>query len=77
MAPGNPSRVAAMARSRCRAARFAANSDGILLSEVAFGEGHMDLPQVAAMMQKNDPRMLFQLEMITRVPHPPPHRLNR
>ena len=51
--------------------------DGILLSEVAFGEGHMDLPQVAAMMQKNDPRMLFQLEMITRVPHPPPHRLNR
>ena len=42
--------------------------DGILLSEVPFGDGHIDLLAVVTMMQKKDPRMLFQLEMITRDP---------
>ncbi len=42
--------------------------EGILLSEVPFGEGHLDLPAIVAMMQKKDPNMLFQLEMITRDP---------
>jgi hypothetical protein len=41
---------------------------GILLSEVGFGDGHLDLPAIVAMMQKKDPKMLFQLEMITRDP---------
>jgi sugar phosphate isomerase/epimerase len=43
-------------------------SDGILLSEVAFGEGHLDLAAIVARFQKKDPRMLFQLEMLTRDP---------
>ncbi len=42
--------------------------DGILLSEVAFGDGHLDLAGVVAMMQKRNPKMLFQLEMLTRDP---------
>ena len=42
--------------------------DGILLSEVAFGDGHLDLAAVVAMLQKKDPNMIFQLEMITRDP---------
>jgi sugar phosphate isomerase/epimerase len=42
--------------------------EGLLLSEVPFGEGHLDLPAIVAMMQKKDPNMLFQLEMITRDP---------
>jgi sugar phosphate isomerase/epimerase len=42
--------------------------DGLLLSEVPLGEGHMDLPAFVAMMQKKNPRMLFQLEMLTRDP---------
>lgn len=42
--------------------------EGILLSEVPFGDGHLDLPGVVRMMQKKDPAMLFQLEMITRDP---------
>jgi sugar phosphate isomerase/epimerase len=41
---------------------------GLLLSEVPFGEGHLDLLGVVTMLQKNDPKMLFQLEMITRDP---------
>jgi sugar phosphate isomerase/epimerase len=41
---------------------------GLLLSEVALGDGLMDLPAVVAMMQKKNPKMLFQLEMITRDP---------
>jgi sugar phosphate isomerase/epimerase len=41
---------------------------GLLLSEVPFGEGRLDLPGIVAMMQKKDPKMLFQLEMITRDP---------
>ncbi len=42
--------------------------EGLLLSEVPFGDGHNDLPAIVAMLQKKDPDMLFQLEMITRDP---------
>lgn len=42
--------------------------NGLLLSEVPFGDGHFDLPKIVATMQKKDPKMLFQLEMITRDP---------
>ncbi|MEZ5401328.1 MAG: TIM barrel protein [Bryobacteraceae bacterium] len=42
--------------------------DGILLSEVPLGEGHNDLPMIVAMLQKRNPKMLFQLEMLTRDP---------
>ncbi len=41
---------------------------GLLLSEVPFGEGQLDLPTIVAAMQKKNPKMLFQLEMITRDP---------
>ena len=41
---------------------------GILLSEVPLGDGNMDLPAFVAMMQKRNPKMLFQLEMLTRDP---------
>ena len=41
---------------------------GVLLSEVALGDGLMDLPGFVAMMQKKNPKMLFQLEMLTRDP---------
>ena len=43
-------------------------SDGILLSEVPFGDGHLDLAGIVARFQKKDPKMLFQLEMLTRDP---------
>lgn len=42
--------------------------EGILLSEVAFGDGLLDLKHVVEMLQKTDPDMIFQLEMITRDP---------
>lgn len=42
--------------------------EGILLSEVAFGDGHIDLPAFVEKMQQKDPDMIFQLEMITRDP---------
>jgi sugar phosphate isomerase/epimerase len=42
--------------------------EGLLLSEVPFGEGHLDLLAIVTMMQNKDPKMLFQLEMITRDP---------
>lgn len=42
--------------------------EGILLSEVPFGDGHLDLLGVVRMMQNKNPEMLFQLEMITRDP---------
>ena len=43
-------------------------SDGILLSEVGFGDGLLDLAGIVARFQKKDPKMLFQLEMLTRDP---------
>jgi sugar phosphate isomerase/epimerase len=42
--------------------------DGILLSEVPLGDGYMDLHGLVARMQKRNPKMLFQLEMLTRDP---------
>lgn len=42
--------------------------DGILLSEVPLGDGHFDLPAFVSRLQQKDPRMLFQLEMLTRDP---------
>jgi len=43
-------------------------SEGILLSEVGFGDGYLDLAGIVARFQKKDPKMLFQLEMLTRDP---------
>ncbi len=42
--------------------------DGFLLSEMALGEGMLDLPGMVATLQKKDPNMIFALEMITREP---------
>ena len=42
--------------------------EGILLSEVPFGDGQLDLAGIVARFQKKDPKMLFQLEMLTRDP---------
>jgi len=42
--------------------------EGILLSEVPFGEGYQDLPAVVAQVQKTNPNIIFLLEMITRDP---------
>ena len=42
--------------------------DGILLSEVALGDGHIDLAAIVTRMQKKNSKMLFQLEMLTRDP---------
>lgn len=41
---------------------------GILLSEVPFGDGHFDLLGLVNRFQKKNPKMLFQLEMLTRDP---------
>jgi sugar phosphate isomerase/epimerase len=42
--------------------------DGILLSEVPFGEGNFNLPELVKRIQKKDPNMIFQIEMLTRDP---------
>ncbi len=42
--------------------------DGFLLSEMALGEGMLDIPGMVADLQKRDPDMIFALEMITRDP---------
>lgn len=42
--------------------------EGILLSEVPLGEGLFNLPAFVAKAQKKNPKMLFQLEMLTRDP---------
>jgi sugar phosphate isomerase/epimerase len=41
---------------------------GILVSEVPFGDGHLDLLGIVTRFQKKNPKILFQLEMITRDP---------
>ncbi len=41
---------------------------GILLSEVPFGDGHLDLAGLVARFQRKNPKILFQLEMLTRDP---------
>ena len=43
-------------------------ADGFLLSEVPLGEGFLDLPKMIAVMLKANPRIRFNLEMITRDP---------
>jgi sugar phosphate isomerase/epimerase len=42
--------------------------DGFLLSEVPLGEGLLDLKQIVQLLRKKDPKMIFNLEMITRDP---------
>jgi sugar phosphate isomerase/epimerase len=42
--------------------------DGFLLSEVPLGEGFLDIKGMVAALQKKDPNMAFDLEMIVREP---------
>lgn len=42
--------------------------DGFRLSEVPLGTGLLDLPAVVAALRKGNPRIRFQLEMMTRDP---------
>lgn len=42
--------------------------DGFLVSEVALGDGILDLPAMVKELQTRDPDMVFALEMITRDP---------
>lgn len=42
--------------------------DGFLLSEMALGEGMLDIVGMAKGIQQRDPNMIFALEMITRAP---------
>jgi sugar phosphate isomerase/epimerase len=42
--------------------------DGFLLSEVPLGEGFLDIKGMVAALQRKDPNMAFDLEMITREP---------
>jgi 3-oxoisoapionate decarboxylase len=42
--------------------------EGFLLSEMALGEGMLDIPGMVKVLQQKDPNMIFALEMITREP---------
>jgi len=42
--------------------------EGFLLSEVPLGEGFLDIKGMVATLQKKDPNMAFDLEMIVREP---------
>jgi sugar phosphate isomerase/epimerase len=42
--------------------------DGFLLSEVALGEGFLDLKRIVALLRDANPKLQFTLEMITRDP---------
>ena len=42
--------------------------EGFLLSEMALGDGMLDLPLMVKTLQQKDPNMIFALEMITRDP---------
>ncbi len=42
--------------------------DGFLLSEVAMGDGFLDLKQMVRILREKDPNMIFALETITRDP---------
>jgi sugar phosphate isomerase/epimerase len=42
--------------------------DGFLLSEVALGEGILDIPGMVRGLRERDPEMIFGLEMIARDP---------
>lgn len=43
-------------------------ADGFRLAEVPLGQGVLDLPALVAALRKGNPRVRFQLEMITRDP---------
>jgi len=45
-----------------------ASDDGFLLSEVPLGTGFLDLPRMAALLRKANPRIVINLEMATRDP---------
>jgi len=49
-------------------------SDGFLLSEVPLGKGIVDLDKAFAMCMKQNPKVNFSLEMITRDPLKIPYR---
>jgi L-ribulose-5-phosphate 3-epimerase UlaE len=42
--------------------------EGFLLSEVPLGQGFLDLKGIVASLQKANPKIQFNLEMITRDP---------
>lgn len=42
--------------------------EGFLLSEMALGDGMLDIPGMVKGLQQRDPSMIFALEMITRAP---------
>ncbi len=42
--------------------------EGFLLSEMALGEGMLDIPGMVKGLQQRDPNLIFALEMITRAP---------
>ena len=42
------------------------SDDGLLLSEVVFGEGCLDLPRIIATLRKANPKIVFNIEMATR-----------
>ena len=42
--------------------------EGFLLSEVPMGEGFLDLKRIVALLRKANPKLQFNLEMITRDP---------
>ena len=44
------------------------SSDGFRLSEVPLGQGLLDLKTIVSTLRKGNPRVRFQLEMITRDP---------
>jgi sugar phosphate isomerase/epimerase len=43
-------------------------ADGFLLSEVPLGRGFLDLKKFVALLEKSNPRVQYNLEMITRDP---------
>lgn len=43
-------------------------AEGFLLSEVALGQGLLDLPRMASILQKANAKLRYALEMITRDP---------
>lgn len=43
-------------------------ADGFLLAEIPFGEGFLDLKKMVDVLRQKDPKMIFDLEMITREP---------
>ena len=44
------------------------HADGFLLSEMALGDGMLDIPGMVKVLQQKDQNMIFALEMITREP---------